>query len=111
MSDKFTLIVTSYAAFGALATLRLPRQPARRFTFAEAAIVARALEAVAQGASAETQIYMSPIASDQDFDARVEQEGVVIVAKGCEEARLGWDESIALAEALKRTAALLDLPA
>jgi hypothetical protein len=110
MSDKFTLTVTTHAAFGALATLRFPGQPARRFTFAEAAIMARALDAVSHGASAETQIYMSPIASDHDFDARVEHEGVVILAKGCEEARLCWNESIVLAEALKRVA-VLDCPA
>jgi hypothetical protein len=103
MSKSVSLVVTRHGAFGVLATLRIAAQPARRFTLREAAIVARALEAVARGASAETQIYMSPIASDQDFDVRVEQDGVVIMAEGGDDARLSWPETLALVDRLKKS--------
>lgn len=101
MSEKFNLVVKANAAFGALATLTLATQPPRRFTAQEAAIVARALDAVATGASPEKQIYMSPIASDHDFEARVEPEGVVVTTPGGADVTLNWDETLALAAALK----------
>lgn len=101
MSEKFSLVVKSNAAFGALATLVIAGQPARRFTAQEAAIVARALGAVATGASPEKQIYMSPIASDLDFEARVENDGVVVTAPGRADVALDWSEARTLASALK----------
>lgn len=101
MSENFVLAVDKHPAFGALATLRLPAQPPRRFTFQEASILARALEAVASGASGEKLIYMSPIASDADFDARVETEGVSIAAPGAGPKLLSWAEALALAAALR----------
>lgn len=101
MSESFSLVVDRHDAFGVLTTLRIAAQPARRFTLQEAAIVARALEAVAQGASDERQIYMSPIASDHDFEASVEQDGVIVRAPGYAEARLGWPETLALAAQLR----------
>jgi hypothetical protein len=102
MYENFSLAVDRHSAFGALATLRVAAQPARRFTLQEAAIVARALEAVARGVSEERQIYMSPIASDYDFEAQVEEEGVVLRSDGCEDVRLGWLETLALAKWLKQ---------
>lgn len=102
MSESFSLVVDRHHAFGVLATLRIAAQPARRFTLQEAAIVARALKAVAQGASDERQIFMSPIASDHDFDASVERDGVILRADGCADARLHWPETLALAEQLAR---------
>lgn len=102
MSENFSLVVDRHGAFGVLATLRLAAQPARRFTLQEAAIVARALKAVAQGASDERQIFMSPIASDHDFEASVGQDGIVVRAEGCAEARLAWPETLALAEQLRQ---------
>lgn len=102
MSESFSLVVDPHHAFGVLATLRVAAQPARRFTLQEAAIVARALKAVAQGASEERQIFMSPIASDHDFDASVERDGVILRADGCADARLNWPESLALAEQLEQ---------
>ncbi|KAF2989991.1 hypothetical protein OGR47_17750 [Methylocystis sp. MJC1] len=101
MSESFSLVIDRHGAFGVLATLRIAAQPARRFTLQEAAIVARALEAVAQGVSGERQIYMSPIASDHDFEASVEKDGVIVRASGCAEARLSWPETLALAEQLR----------
>lgn len=100
MSEKFGLTVVRHGAFGALATLRLPGQPDRRFTRQEASILARALAAVAQGESVERTIYMSPIAADHDFEARVAPDGVAIAAAGVGDLRLDWSTTRALAEAL-----------
>ncbi|WP_457798231.1 hypothetical protein [Methylocystis sp. S23] len=98
------MTVSPHGAFGALATLRFPGQPSRRFTLREASIVARALEAVASGGSLEREIYMSPIASDQDFEARVEGEGVVVAGAGCPDVSLAWPEAAELARALRAAA-------
>lgn len=102
MVQKFNLAAAPHPAFEALATLAFPGQPLRRFTRREALILARALAAVEQGASAERQIYMSPIASDCDFDARVGENGVVITAPGCPNAALNWQETNMLAQQLAR---------
>jgi hypothetical protein len=78
MSRIFTLIETPHGGFGVLAIVDIAGQPARRLTRQEATIVSRALRAVAQGTSAERQIYMSPIACDHDFEARVTQTGIIV---------------------------------
>lgn len=99
MSEKFSLVVAPHKAFGALATLTVSGQPPRRFTKQEALIVSRALDAVATGASPERQIYMSPIASDLDFDAQVEAAGVSI-GSAAAAVRLNWPETLAMANEL-----------
>jgi hypothetical protein len=99
--DKFSLSVDPHGVFGALATLTLAGQPQRRFTLQEASIVAKAIEAVALGGSLEHQIYMSPIASDFDFDARASTEGLTIVCDGFPELFLTWADGSELADALK----------
>lgn len=104
MSGKFDLTVAPHGAFGALATLQFPEQPPRRFTLQEASIVARALDAVVLGTSLEKNIYMSPIASDQDFEARVEADGLVVACSGRRELFLSWPETTELANALKSVA-------
>lgn len=104
MSEQFELTVMPHGAFGALATLHLVGQPLRRFTLQEASIVARAIDAVASEASPERHIYMSPIASDQDFDARVEPDGLVVISSTSPAIRLSWREATELAQALHRAA-------
>ncbi len=104
VSESFSLVVDRHVAFGALATVRIAAQPARRFTLQEAAIVARALTAVASGASKERQIYMSPIASDCDFDARAGEDGLVIMREGFEDAQLDWPATRSLAAHLAQAA-------
>lgn len=94
MSEKFSLVIASHKHFGAL-----PGAPPRRFTLQEALIVSRALDAVAMGASPERQIFISPIASDCDFEAHVEDGGIVV--SGAEGLRLDWAETRALSEALR----------
>jgi hypothetical protein len=90
MSQKFSFTETTHGAFGVLAILNFPGQPARAFTRQEATIVSRALKAVAQGTSAEHQVYMSPIASDHDFEARVAEAGIVVISDGCVDVQLDW---------------------
>ena len=101
MSQRFELVASTHRSFVALATLRLPGHPLRRFTKEEAAILSRALNSVAKGDRGEQQIYMSPIASDHDFDARVEQSGVVLSSEGHGDVKLDWSEARALAEELR----------
>lgn len=101
LASAFDLTVAPHGAFGALATLRLAQQPLRRFTRQEASIVARAIDAVALGTSPERQIYMSPIASDHDFEAHVSPEGLVIICPACPDVRLTWPDAADLARALK----------
>lgn len=100
MSNGFTITINRHDAFGLLATLAIFGQPARRFTCQEALIVSRALAAVAVGASAERQIYMSPIASDHDFEAQVREDGIALVAAGYPEAKLEWGEARRLSREL-----------
>lgn len=101
MSQRFELVASTHPSFVALATLRLAGHPLRRFTKEEAAILSRALDSVAKGDRGEQQIYMSPIASDHDFDARVEQSGVVLSSEGHGDVKLDWSEARALAEELR----------
>jgi hypothetical protein len=104
MSKKFTLSLDAHGVFGVLATLTLAGQPARRFTLQEASIVAKAIEAVALGASVERRIYMSPIASDEDFDAHASAEGLTIACAGFPALLLVWREAAALADRLRAAA-------
>jgi hypothetical protein len=104
MSESFSISVGKRHGFGALATIALAGQPERRLTLAEASILASALDAIAEGASPERRIYMSPIASDHDFDASAGPEGIVVVLEGRADLRLDWRETRALALALKAAA-------
>ena len=58
----------------------------------EAGTIARALAAVRAGRSAETEIYLSPIASDDSLQALVEPDGI-----RCADRRLPWAEVDTLA--------------
>jgi hypothetical protein len=100
MSQSFEFIVAQHRAFGQLATFRVAGHPARRFTKDEAAILSRALRAVARGASSERQIFMSPIASDHDFEAFVTASGLTVRADGFCDVLFSWSETLALSAAL-----------
>ena len=106
MSQLFELVASTHRSFVVLATLRLPGHPLRRFTKEEAAILSRALDSVATGVRREQQIYMSPIASDHDFDARVEQSGLILSSEGHKDVKLDWSDARALAEQLRSFAAV-----
>jgi hypothetical protein len=100
MSQIVELAVTQHQVFGALATFKVGAQPLRRFTKEEASILSLALVALARGISQERQIFMSPIASDLDFEASAQADGVAIHADGFADVFLDWSETQALADAL-----------
>ncbi|MBG0809680.1 hypothetical protein IY145_09850 [Methylosinus sp. H3A] len=104
MSQMVEVAAAEHRHFGALVTIRVGEQPARRLTPNEAGILSRALAAVANGASAEKQIFMSPIASDHEFEAFAQDDGVAVKAPGCPDIFLDWTQTRALAEALARLA-------
>ncbi|PPC88700.1 MAG: hypothetical protein CTY36_16810 [Methylocystis sp.] len=107
MSQLFELVASKHRSFVVLATLRLPGHPLRRFTKEEAAILSRALDSVAKGDRGEQQqIYMSPIASDHDFDARVEPSGIIVSSEGQADVELDWSETRAMAEQLRSFASV-----
>jgi hypothetical protein len=101
MSQIFELVASSHRTFVVLGTLSFPGHPPRRFTKEEAAILSRALNSVANGDRRERQIYMSPIASDHDFEANVEQSGIVVSLERHADVKLDWGETRALAEELR----------
>lgn len=100
MSQIVEVAATEHRVFGSLVTIRVGVQPFRRLTRQEAGILSRALNAVADGTSAERQIFMSPIASDHDFEALAKDDGLAIHADGCEDIFLDWSQVRALARAL-----------
>ena len=104
MTQRFSVEPLAHRFLGPLIALALPGQPRRQLTLQEAAVLSRALEAVANGASAERLIYLSPVASDCDFEARVVSSGLVVVWEGCADAALSFEESLRLAQALKEAA-------
>jgi hypothetical protein len=104
MTQAFSVAAAPHRAMGELILLAVPGQPERRFTREEALVVSRALEAVADGRSPERQIYMSPIASDHDFEALAEEGGVAVTSKGSDAVRLSWDQTRALARQLQAIA-------
>ncbi len=101
MSSLFSLTETQHGAFGVLAILDVCGQPQRRFTRQEATILSRALNAVAQGTSAERLIYMSPIAGDHDFEAQADKTGIFLDSDGCVSMRLDWNCVEALSNLLE----------
>jgi hypothetical protein len=105
MSHKMDIDCITHRAFGQLVTLKAGDQPLRRFTAQEAEILARALTAVAEGRSQENRIFMSPIASDHDFDAEAQDGGAVVTAPGAGNVFLAKDAMLALAQRLRAAAA------
>jgi hypothetical protein len=77
----------SHPALGPLLRLEAEGLPPLRLMPAEAATIARALDAVRHGRSAERTIYLSPMADDGEFLAEVEGDGLRLAG-----IRLGWDE-------------------
>ncbi|HTO78292.1 MAG TPA: hypothetical protein VMJ31_00795 [Methylocystis sp.] len=102
MTQGFSVAPLRHGFLGPLIALALPGQPCRQLTPQEAAILSRALAAVAKGLSPEHEIFMSPVASDCDFEARVISSGVAVVAPGCADANLSFDEALRLARALQQ---------
>lgn len=104
MSQIVEVAAAEHRVFGSLVTIHVGAQPSRRLTRTEAAILSRALNAVADGASVERQIFMSPIASDHDFEALAQDDGVAVRADGFADILLDWTQTRALARALSEFA-------
>ncbi len=103
-AHRFTVSAVRHTAFGGLVTLAVDNQPLRRLTREESLVLGRALAATVAGASVEERIYMIPIASDQDFDAAVDRQGIVLISNAGEKARFDWSAVVDLAERLAREA-------
>jgi len=101
MSHKMDIGRIEHRAFGQLATLKAGDQPLRRFTAQEAEILARALTAVAEGKSAEDRIFMSPIASDYEFEAVAGAGGATVSAPGAADVFLDSAAMLDLAAGLR----------
>jgi len=89
----------THRGLGAMLRLVVAEGFAVDLTFEEARTLSRAMTAVAEGKSKVDEIYMSPIASDRDFFAKVTAEGLVLEAV-TPPLRLAWPEVGAIAAAL-----------
>lgn len=104
-SDKpaFTVTDTTHRALGPLLVLKLGDALTVRLTPVEAHTLALALFAVKNGRSAETELFMSPIASDAIFVAPVGPGGIAVETPAGPVA-LGWTDVEALATRLSPAA-------
>lgn len=93
----------THRGLGAMLRLTVAEGLAFDLTFEEARTLSRAMTAVAEGKSTVDEIYMSPIASDRDFSAKVGAEGLVLEAFD-PPLRIAWPEVAALAAALSAQA-------
>jgi hypothetical protein len=84
-----------HPALGSMVRLEAGAMPPLRLMPAEAVTIARALDAVRQGRSAERTIYLSPMADDGEFLAEVEADGLRLGDR-----RLDWESVRGLAERL-----------
>ncbi len=103
MSHEY-VAVFSHRGLGQMIKLTVIEGYAFDLTFQEAQILARALAAVREKKSNVDEVYMSPIASDGDFSAKVLPDGVVFEAK-TPPVRLTWLEVGEMAQALAAASA------
>ena len=91
---------TRHRALGMMVRLETDALPPLQLTPQEAVTIARALDAVRDGRSAEPQIYLSPIGDDGEFLATAEADGLRLGSLF-----LDWAEVGDLARQLSSTAA------
>jgi hypothetical protein len=89
----------NHRGLGAMLRLTLADGHSFDLTFEEARTLSRAMKAVAEGKSTVDEIYMSPIASDRDFSAKVTADGLALEAL-TPPLHLAWPEVATLAAAL-----------
>lgn len=77
-NPPFSVTDTTHRTLGRLRVLRLGDALAVRLTPIEAHTLALAMFAVRDGRSAETELFMSPIASDALFVAQVQADGLLV---------------------------------
>jgi hypothetical protein len=92
------------AQLGRLIRLGFPGLPALRLNPMEAGILARAIRAVVEGRSAETEIFMSPIFSDHDLVLRRGENGFAVEIDGGD-GQLGFEDGAGIAARLAELAA------
>jgi hypothetical protein len=81
----------NHRGLGAMIRLILGDGPSFDLTPLEARTLSRALAAVSSGKSKVDEVYMSPIASDHDFFAKVVGDGLLLEAFS-PAIKLGWEE-------------------
>jgi hypothetical protein len=96
------VISVKHPALGRLIRLEGAAAQPVLLTEAEAQTIALALLAVRDGRSAETEIFLSPIASDAAFEAKVMPDGIHLNGR-----HLCWAEAEGLAAELMRHAGRL----
>lgn len=97
--SKNTVAQIEHRALGAMLRLTLADGASFDLTHQEARTLARAMKAVVDGKGRVDEIYMSPIASDRDFSAKVTAGGLLLeqhVPPRC----LTWTEVASVAAAL-----------
>jgi hypothetical protein len=80
----------NHRGLGPMIRLTLGEGPSFDLTPLEARTLSRALAAVRAGKSKVDEVYMSPIASDHDFFAKVASDGLVLEAFS-PAIKLGWE--------------------
>jgi len=104
MSHEYVAVFT-HRGLGRMIRLTVVEGYVFDLTLQEAQILSRALSAVKDKKSPVDEVYMSPIASDGDFAAKVLPDGVIFEAK-TPPVKLGWpdvgDMAAALAAASKQ---------
>jgi hypothetical protein len=101
MSNSITQV--THRALGAMLRLTVADRLSIDLTPEEARTLARALAAVKDGQSSVDEIYMSPIASDKDFSAKVTPD--CLLFEGAEPPLcLEWPEVAAIAASLAELA-------
>ncbi|WP_026605807.1 hypothetical protein [Methylocapsa acidiphila] len=89
--SKSSVIQATHRGLGAMLRLALSDGRSFDFTLQEARTLSRALAAVRNGKSKVDEVYMSPIASDLDFSAKVTPDGLLL--EGAEQPlKLEWPE-------------------
>ncbi len=89
----------THRGLGAMLRLSLAEGVSFDLTLEEARTLARAMKAVSERKSTVDEIYMSPIASDRDFSAKVDTDGLTLEAVS-PPLRLAWPEVGTIAAAL-----------
>jgi hypothetical protein len=103
MSHEF-VSVFSHRGLGQMIRLTVVEGYAFDLTFQEAQILSRALAAVREKKSNVDEVYMSPIASDGDFSAKVVADGLVFEGK-TPPIKLFWTDVGQMAQALAAASA------
>jgi len=101
--SKSSVAAVTHRALGAMLRLTIMDSLSFDLTLEEARTLARALAAVSEGKSNVDEIYMSPIASDGDFSAKVTPEGLLLEGRA-PPLHLAWPEVGAIAASLAELA-------